>query len=238
MMEQRQREAGYCILCGKEAVSFGSRTITAGWLCGECIEKMSPWFRLRQDITPEELRTHLEYRENNKARLSDFCPTARLWKNPTLYLDDVHRKFTVSDALTKYFPMENPDILDYAQILQCDVEIEEHRTELKQFSPGLGRVSYRPKRCHYRFHIRVRILVNHPFFHEMRFALNQRPIIVKGCNIDASVHGKVVKDRDYQSCVRMAKEMRDVLLKAREMVLTEQEFLAERADDGHGYADL
>ena len=217
-MEQQGKETGNCILCGSEAASFGSRLIAEGWLCGGCMEKLSPWFRLRQDITAEELRAHLAYRENNKALLPGFCPTVRLWKDPTLYLDDAHRQFAVSDALTKDFPEENPDILEYGQILQCDVRIEEHRTELKQFS----------KRYNYRFNIWVRILVEHPFFHEMRFCLNRRPLEVKGYHVDASVQGKVVKNRDYQSCVHMAGKMRDALLKAKDAV----EYAGE-GDTGH-----
>ena len=124
--------------------------------------------------------------------------------------------------MTKEFPTENPDILEYRQILQCDMEIEESRTELKRFSPGLGKISYRPKRYNYRFHVWVRILVSHPFFHEMRFRLNQRPLTVSGRDVAASVQGKVVKDRDYQSCAQTAEKMRDVLLKARDAVLAEQ----------------
>lgn len=233
-MEHRQAEPGHCILCGAEAVSFGSQAIAAGWLCGDCVGKMSPWFRLRQDITPGELCTHLAYRESNKALLSDFLPTVRLWRNPTLYMDDVHRQFAVSDALTKEFPAENPDILEYGQILQCDTQIEESKTELKQFSPGLGRISYRPKRYNYRFHIWVRILVNHPFFKEMRFRLNQRPLVVSGRDVAASVRGKVVKDRDYQSCVQAAEKMREILLKARDIALDTAKHAAEDGEEtGH-----
>ena len=216
MIGQKRTEPGYCILCGAEASSFGSQTVAAGWLCGGCISKMSPWFRLRQDVTETELRAHLAYRDENKARLSEFHPTVRLWRNPTLYMDDVCQQFAVSDALMKEFPTENPDILEYRQILQCDMEIEESRAELKKFSPGLGKISYR------RFHVWVRILVSHPFFHEMRFRLNQRPLTVSGRDVAASVQGKVVKDRDYQSCAQTAEKMRDVLLKARDAVLAEQ----------------
>lgn len=215
---QTQAEPAHCILCGAEAVSFGSQAVAAGWLCGGCVGKMSPWFRLRQDVTPEELRAHLEYRESNRARLPDFLPTVRLWRNPTLYMDDAHGQFTVSDALTRDFPAENPDILEYGQILECDVQIEESRSELKQFSPGLGRISYRPKRYNYRFHVWVRILVAHPFFDEMRFRLNQRPLIVRGRDVAASVQGKVVKDGEYQACAQTAGKMREVLLEARDTV--------------------
>lgn len=223
MIEQGRTEPGNCILCGAEATSFGSRAIEAGWLCGGCTGRMSPWFRCRRDITEAELRAHLAYRDANKERLSDFRPTARIGRDPTLYLDDAHRQFAVSDALTKEFPTENPDILDYRQVLQCDREIEEHRTELKRFSPGLGRISYRPKRYEYRFNIWVRILVEHPFFHEMRFCLNRRPLIVRGYDVEASVAGKVVRNRDYQSYVGAAERMRDALLKAREVVQSEEE---------------
>lgn len=232
MTEQGKTEPGRCILCGEEAASFGSRAVAAGWLCGGCVEKMSPWFRLRQDVAPEELRAHLAYREGNKALLPGFRPAVRLWRNPTLYLDDVRGQFAVSDALTKDFPTENPDILEYGQILQCDMEIEEHRTELKRFSPGLGRISYRPKRYQYRFHVWVRILVDHPFFREMRFRLNQRPLEVSGLDVAASVLGKVVKDRDYQSCVKTAEKMREVLLKARDRVLEEQAVREESNPEG------
>ncbi|MBQ6206829.1 MAG: hypothetical protein IJK52_07080 [Oscillospiraceae bacterium] len=227
-MEHRQTEPGRCILCGTEAVSFGSRSIAAGWLCGECVGKMSPWFRCRHDITEAELRDHLAYREENKTRLPDFHPTVRLWKDPALYLDDTRRQFTVSDALLKELPTENPDILECRQILQCDAEIEEHRSELKKFSQGLGRISYRPRRYEYRFNIWVRILVEHPFFHEMRFCLNRRPLIVKGYDVEASVQGKVVKNGEYQSCVRAAEKMREVLLQARDAALTGEENGQER----------
>lgn len=231
-VEQKRTEPGRCILCGAEATSFGSRTVAAGWLCGECTGKMSPWFRCRQDITEAELRAHLAYREENKGRLSDFLPTVRVWRDPTLYLDDTRRKFAVSDALVKEFPAENPDVLEYRQILQCDVEIEEHRTELKRFSPGLGRISYRPKRYEYRFNVWVRVLVEHPFFHEMRFCLNRRPLFVRGCDVEASVKGKVVKNKDYQSCVGAAEKMREILLKARDAALADEESGPEELSGG------
>ena len=220
-MEEKLTE--YCILCGAEASSFGSRSVAEGWLCGGCVEKMSPWFRCRQDTTSEQLRAHLDYREKNRAFVADFHPNARLWKNPALYLDDARQWFAVSDAAIKDFPAENPDILEYGQILQCDTEIEEHRTEIKRLAPGLGRISYRPKRYNYRFHIWLRILVRHPFFDEMRFCLNQRPLIVKAYDVAASTQGKIIKNQEYQTHVRMAKEMRNVILKARETALANLE---------------
>ena len=219
-LEQTEQER--CILCGAETSSFGSRSIESGWLCGECVGKMSPWFHCRQDSSKEELLEHITSRERNREIIPLFHPTLRLWKNPTVYLDDVQRLFSVSDALLKDFPLENPDILEYRQVLQCDVEIEEHRTELKKFSPGMGRVSYRPRRYDYRFNIWVRILLEHPFLHELRFCMNPRPVMVKSKDVEASVQGKVVKSREYQSCVQMAKEIQAVLLKARDLA---------RADD-------
>ena len=228
-VREEQQETARCVLCGGEASSFGSVAVAAGRICASCAGKLSPWFHCRADLTTEELRDHLSIREENRARLSDFHPTLRLWKDPTLYLDEAGRRFAVTDAMVKDFPAENPDILDWSQILQCDVEIEEHRTERKRLTPGAGRVSYRPKRHDYRFHVHVRILVEHPSFHEIRFRLNRKTLVVKAENIDLSPAGKVVKDREYLACVRMAKEMQKLLLQARDAGLAEK---ADTAEEG------
>ena len=65
-------EKKYCDFCGEKIGLLGNRKLEDGNMCKECAEKLSPWMTDRKHETVEEIRRHLNYREENKRRLMSF----------------------------------------------------------------------------------------------------------------------------------------------------------------------
>ena len=198
-----------CPVCGNPAEGFGSFPIAEGLLCGDCAGKLSEWFPCRPTTTAAQIRAQLAYREENRAAAGAFRTTKILWSHPCIALDAKAGTFQISSQQGR---TANPDILSCRQILGCQVEIAEQRRELFRS----GREHYRPRRYEYRFEIYVRVLVAHPWFHEMRFRLHDCPIVVSDRMVQASTAGKVVKSPEYQRYKRAGEDICGVLRKAME----------------------
>ena len=54
-----------CAICGGEIGLLGNRKLADGNLCKNCASKLSPWMTDRRESTVEEIRAHLNYREQN-----------------------------------------------------------------------------------------------------------------------------------------------------------------------------
>ena len=56
----------YCSICGEKIGFLGNRQLEDGNLCKDCAKKLSPYLTDRRQSTVEEIRRHLQYREENK----------------------------------------------------------------------------------------------------------------------------------------------------------------------------
>ena len=73
----------------------------------------------------------------------------------------------------------NPDILDYTALTGCRVDIDESRTEQMREDADGKEVSYVPPRYEYSYDFDIIISVNHPYFDEMRFRLNDSSVYIE-----------------------------------------------------------
>ena len=160
----------YCDVCGEKIGLMGNRKLSDGNLCKDCAHKLSPWFSERKQSTVQQIKEHLVYRETNRSRAEAFNATRTIGKSATKFMVDENAGvFTVTDSGD--FAKDNPDVLDFSQLVGCDLDIRENRRELKQTVDGKS-VSYNPPRFEYDYDFYVNIRVNHPWFDEMRFSLN------------------------------------------------------------------
>ena len=67
-----------CAICGTELGLLGKTKINEGYLCKECVGKLSPFFGGYRSSTADDIREQLAYREANAERLSSFNPTRTL----------------------------------------------------------------------------------------------------------------------------------------------------------------
>ena len=166
----------YCDICHNKIGLLGNRKLEDGNLCKECAAKLSPWFSERRKSTVADIAEQLAYRENNRAAVADFHVTRSLGRNTKVLLDEDARKFMVTSA--KNLAEANPDVLEYSQVTGCELDVDEHRNELKHADKDGRQVSFVPPRYDYSYDFYVNLYVNHPYFDTMRFRLNSSSVKV------------------------------------------------------------
>lgn len=171
----------YCDICGEKIGLLGNRKLEDGNLCKDCAKQLSPWFSDRRRSTVEDIKRQLAYREENRGRAAQFRTTRSYGEDWKVLLDEEHRWFTVTRA--RDLADANPDILDYTALTGCRVDIDESRTEQKREGPDGKEVSYNPPRYEYSYDFDIIISVNHPYFDEMKFRLNNSSVYIEPQNI-------------------------------------------------------
>ena len=164
----------YCDICGEKIGLLGNRKLEDGNLCKNCAKKLSPWFSDRRNSTVSEISEQLAYREENRKRAAQFCTTRSYGERWKLLLDEDHRWFTVTRS--RDMEEDNPDILDYTALTGCRMDIDESSTELTRKNADGKEESYYPPRYEYSYDFDIIISVNHPYFDEMRFRLNESSV--------------------------------------------------------------
>lgn len=166
----------FCSICDAKIGLLGNRKLEDGNLCKDCASKLSPWFSERRSSTVEDIRRQLAYRNENRSAVAAFHVTRSLGRNTKVLLDEDARKFMVTSA--RNYAEANPDVLDYAQMTGCDLDIEEHKRELRHADKDGKQVSYIPPRYEFSYDFYVIIHVNHPYFDQIRFRLNSSNVEV------------------------------------------------------------
>jgi len=159
-----------CSVCGGEIGLLGNRKLEDGNLCKNCAAKLSPWFEDRRASTVEQITAQLAYREENKAKVAAFNTSRTLGENTKLLLDEDAGVFMVTSA--RDLEAANPDVLAFTDVTGCELDIDEDEEEITCKDRDGNDVSYNPPRYKYRYNFHMVIHVNHPYFDEIRFRLN------------------------------------------------------------------
>ena len=194
-----------CDICGKE-IRMGKRKLEDGMICKDCASLLSPFFSERRQSTLAEIKDQLAYREANKDAVAAFNVTRTLGTNTKVLLDENARKFIVTSS--SRWQEANPDVMDYAQVTGCDVQIDESKTEVKHDDGEGNKVSYDPPRYDTDYEIWAIIHVNSPWFNEIKFKTHSGDIDKQG-------------SPEYTSAMSVARDIREALTQVRETVRDE-----------------
>lgn len=180
-------EKKVCNFCGNEIKMLGNRKVEDGNMCKDCAAKLSPWFSDRKHTTVAEIQEQLDYREENKEAVAKFNTTRSFGRNTKIYVDENMRTFMVTAA--KKFADVNPDVIDIDAVTNCDFDVSESRSELKrsvkQSDGTTKQVSYVPARYRYSYNFAIILHVNHPYFDEIRFNLNNSSVSIESTDLTA-----------------------------------------------------
>lgn len=174
-----------CAICGTELGLLGKTKINEGYLCKECAGKLSPYFHGYRSSTADDIREQLAYREANAERLASFNPTRTLSAGRTNIMLDEDAGLLIITSQTRWRDA-NPDIIEFSQVLGCDMDIDEHRTEIYRETKDGERESY-----------------NTPYFTEINLRVNDSTIDQRG-------------SIEYREAKRQATEVRDALVQLRQ----------------------
>ena len=195
-----------CDICGNEIGLLGNRKLEDGNLCKDCAEKLSPWFDDRRHSTVEMIRSQLEMREANKQAVAAFNISRTYGELTKIYVDEQKGNFMATSARN---PKDgNPDVIALSAITNCEIDISEHRTELKRDGANGEKVSYSPPRYTYDYDFYIELYLNHPYIDDIRFKLNSREISVESRGLNPNPE----YDTDYRRYNTMAEEIRNAML--------------------------
>ena len=194
----------YCDICGEKIGLLGNRKLENGNLCKNCAKKLSPWFSDRRSSTVDEIKAQT---------------TRTLGTVTKVLLDEDAGKFIVTRA--RDLAEANPDVLDFADVTGCNLDIDESRCEILREDKDGNEVSYNPPRYEYSYDFYITIFVNNPYFDEIRFQINSssvditppptlRPGINGGFNPETNV--------EYRNYKNLAEEIRQALTQVRQDV--------------------
>ena len=200
----------YCDICGEKIGLLGNRKLENGNLCKNCAKKLSPWFSDRRNSTVEEIRAQLTYREENQEKVAAFHTTRTLGTNTKVLLDEDAGKFMVTRA--RDLQEANPDVLDFADVTGCNLDIDESRSELMREDKDGEEVSYNPPRYEYSYDFYITIFVNNPYSSSVDITPPpaMRPGMTARCNPETNV--------EYRNYRKLGEEIRQVLTQVRKDV--------------------
>lgn len=191
-----------CAICGTELGLLGKTKINEGYLCKECAGKLSPYFHGYRSSTADDIREQLAYREANAERLSSFNPTRTLSAGRTNIMLDEDAGLLIITSQSRWRDA-NPDIIEFSQVLGCDMDIDEQRTEIYRETEDGERESYNPPRYDLDYDFNLTIHVNTPYFTEINLRVNDSTIDQRG-------------SIEYREAKRQATEVRDALVQLRQ----------------------
>ncbi len=207
-----------CAICGTELGLLGKTKINEGYLCKECAGKLSPYFHGYRSSTADDIREQLAYREANAERLASFNPTRTLSAGRTNIMLDEDAGLLIITSQSRWRDA-NPDIIEFSQVLGCDMDIDEHRTEIYRETKDGERESYNPPRYDLDYDFNLTIHVNTPYFTEINLRVNDSTIDQRG-------------SIEYREAKRQATEVRDALVQLRQE--TRDSVVAAKAPQDRG----
>ena len=164
----------FCDICGEKIGLLGNRKLADGNCCKDCAAKLSPFFTERKQASVADIKEQLAYREANKARVAAFTPTLTVGEDTKIYIDENQGQFLISGA--KNFRDANPDVFEFSDVIGCQLDVQEHQTEIRTKDAEGHTQSLNPRCYAYSYDFYVIINVNNPWFDEIKFKLNNRTV--------------------------------------------------------------
>ena len=209
-----------CSICGGDIGLLGNRKLEDGNMCKKCAAKLSPFFSDRRNSTVAEIEEQLAYREANKDAVAAFNVTQTMGRGTKILIDEDAGKFMVTGA--RNLEEANPDVIGFEQVTGVELDIDEDSSEEKREDKDGNLVSYNPPRYTYTCDFHVVIRVNHPYFDEIRFRLNDSDVELNPDNPLPQMRKPNPKlNADYREYEEMGKEIKSILTEARAQVRAE-----------------
>ena len=213
-----------CDICGDDIGLLGNRKLEDGNLCKNCAKKLSPFFSDRRESTVAQIKEQLAYREANMDAVAAFHVTRTLGRDTKVLIDEDAGKFMVTSD--RNWKEANPDVMGFEQVTGVDLDIDEDYTEemreVKDKDGSTREVSYNPPKFIWTYDFQLTIRVNHDYFDEITFRLNDSDVELNPDNPLPQMRKPNPKlNPDYREYEQMGNEIKRILTNARAQVRAE-----------------
>ena len=106
----------FCDICGDKVNLLTQKKLSDGQLCSDCKQKLGSFTSGWKQRTVQDVKAHLEQREQNKQKYQQFnCTAAAGGRNSTLQADFNHRWFIFAID-NRDFRSGNPQVFEFSQL--------------------------------------------------------------------------------------------------------------------------
>ena len=189
----------YCDICSNVLPAFGYMRLLDGSICMDCHKKISPFLKGIKDLTVEDMKRHLKYRQDNMKKLDEFKSAISFGYDKKIYIDPYMAAFVITPNRLEEIAVDNPDVISLHDVIETDTLIKEYKKEQFGKDEEGRRIRYFPPRINYYYDFITTIRLRSEWFDEVSLSLN----------------GKTVEGRDsimYRRCNSMAKQLKDTLM--------------------------
>ena len=120
-------EKKYCNICGDKVNMLTQQKLSDGYLCSDCKHKLGSFTSGWKQRTVDDVKRHLELREQNKQKYQQFnCSATAGGSNSSIQVDFNNRWFFFA-INNRDYKSGNPQIFDFSQLQDFWLE-QEYRT--------------------------------------------------------------------------------------------------------------
>lgn len=167
----------YCDFCGEKIKFLGNRKVEDGNMCTDCAKKISPFMTDRRQTSVVEMKEHLQYREENKNKLSLLRGAQTIGEDSVkLLINRDNRVFAVTRADSGNLEAVNPDVISISDVQYVNVDKKEYKIEEFYKDSQGNRKSYNPRKYKISYDYIVTIAVHNKWFNDISFKVNQNRI--------------------------------------------------------------
>lgn len=161
-------EKRVCCICNSNLNDSEDKIIADGYLCSKCYKMLSPWFKVNDKITKNQILLQLAWRKESLNLLSTFCKTKSINIDGTeiIQLDEEDGSLLIlrdGQSIDN-----NPDVFNIREIRDADLIVEEHIKTIEQTE---NNNSYKSRHYKYSYNYFVNIILTNPFIPEKRFSI-------------------------------------------------------------------
>ena len=154
-----------CCVCGGKAKK-DYEELKDGLLCKKCLKKVSPWFAFEGDTTSEQVKEHMELKEQRKAEDATFSCDCKYGEGlQKLCIDKTQRKIMITDKLG-----DDPEVYDLDAIKDIVLQKKEGLlTTDREMRTSMKR--------EYLYTFRVLMTIDDPYVKQIPFEYKAKPVI-------------------------------------------------------------
>jgi len=211
-----------CDICNQQISVFDKAKVADGFCCKDCRAKLSVYTRKKSDITLSQIKEQITAREKNIQKLAVFQPTKIMGKDTKLFIDEANSQFLISSSAD--FRKNNADVFNCEDIVNCNIEIKEYKTEVLYKSKDGKKESFIPPMFAYSYDIFLEISIIIPYIDIIRIQINskridnaQETLLMFDHNQATHIGGKtsnaeeVKSSVQYRSAMQIAQDMMQAL---------------------------
>ncbi|MCI6651952.1 MAG: DUF4428 domain-containing protein [Ruminococcus sp.] len=114
----------FCDICGEKVNMLTQQKLSDGYLCSDCKHKLGSFTSGWKQRTVEDVKRHLQLREENKTKYQQFNCSATAGSNNRAIQVDFNNRWFIFAIDNRDYKSGNPQVFDFSQLQDFWIELE------------------------------------------------------------------------------------------------------------------